>query len=296
MRVTQQSQSMAMRADLHAVNSRLAAIQRQVASGRQLERASDGPAEALEAIRYRRSLRAYDQYDRNLGDAKSWLGTADSTLEAVDGRLTRIQDLTIQADNGSLGPSARAAIATELRAIADEMIGLANTDRLGRPIFAGTAGGAQAYADDGTFLGDTNPVNRTVGAGSTYQINAVGPDVFGVGNPADPANGNLFEFVRDLADKVDAGVDVAPGLDTIKAAQTRVHTAQATLGARLSSLEKLETRNIDTAIELTSSLSKVEDVDFTEAILDLKGQEAAYTTALSVTARILDQSLLNFLR
>ena len=137
-RITQQSHVSAMRSDLRVVSSRLAKIQRQVASGRQIERASDAPSVALEALRYRRSMRAYGQYDRNLNDAKNWLGTADTALESIDNRISRAQDLTIQADNGSLSPAARAAIATELRAIADEMVGLANTDHLGRPIFSGT--------------------------------------------------------------------------------------------------------------------------------------------------------------
>ncbi len=296
MRVTSNSQSAAMRADLGDVSGRLARIQRQVASGREIERASDGPARALEALRYRRSLRAYEQYDRNLGDAKAWLNTTDTTLDSVDTQLTRAQDLTIQADNGSLSATARSAIATELRAIADEVVSLANTRHLGRPIFSGTAGGDQAYAGDGTFLGDTRAVNRTTGAGSSHQVNAVGPDVFGVQDLTDPANGDVFQVLRDIADKVEAGTQAAGGLDGIDAARSRLNTVRATMGSRLSSIEQLEVRNTGTKIEMRSALSETEDVDLTDAILELKGQEAAYTAALSVTARILDQSLLNFLR
>lgn len=285
-----------MRADLSSVGSRLATIQRQVASGRQIERISDAPSVGLEALRYRRSLRTYEQYDRNLSDAKNWLGAADTALEAVDSRINRAQDLAIQADNGSLSPAARIAIATELRSIADEMVGVANTHHLGRPIFAGTAGGARAYDSSGLFLGDTNVVNRTVAGGATTQVNAVGPDVFGVENPGDPANGNTMEMIRSLADDVEAGVLVAGSLDSLNAARTRVHTSQATLGARLASLEQLEVRNGSVTGQLQTSLSEAEDVDLTKAILDLKSQETAYTAALSVSGRILNQSLLDFLR
>jgi len=296
MRVTQQSQTSAMRADLATVSGRLAKIQQQVASGRQLERASDNPAGALAALRYRRSLRSYEQYDRNIGDAKMWLGTADSALKGIDDRLTRAQDLTIQAENGALGPTARNAIATELRAIAEEMIGLGNTRTLGRPIFGGTSGNAQAYDPSGTYVGDSGVVNRTVGSGSSYQVNVTGPEVFGIENPGDPINGNTFEMLREIADRVEAGVGVSDGLDAIARSRTSVNNAQATLGARLSSLEKLEARNVDVTIEMRSALSETEDIDLADAILDLKNQEAAYTVALNVTARILDRSLMDFLR
>lgn len=295
-RITQQAHISAMNADLRVVSSRLAAIQRQVASGRQIERASDSPSAALEALRYRRSLRTYGQYERNLNDAKNWLGNADTALESIDDRLRRAQDLTIQADNGALSPAARTAVATELRAIADEMLGIANTEHLGRPIFNGTSGDSAAYDSNGAYLGDGGTIERTVSSGTTIEVNVTGSDVFGVENPGDPANGNIFELVRTIADAVDAGVEVSGFLDGIAGAQTRVHSAQATLGARLSSVEKLESRNSDTTVELTSSLSQAEDVDLTEAILGLKSQEAAYTAALSVTGRILDRSLLDFLR
>ena len=296
MRVTQQSQSLVMRSDLSLVSSRLADIQRQVASGRQLERASDDPAGALEALRYRRSLRSYEQYDRNIGDAKAWLRTADSALQAIDARLTRAKDLTVQADNGSLDKVARDAVAAELRAIADEMVGLANTHHLGRPIFGGASGNAQAYDPSGVFQGDTGAVTRTVGSGLSYQVNVTGPDVFGVENPGDPMNGNTFEVLREIADRVEAGLPAAAGLDAIARAHEGVHTSQSTLGTRLASLEKLEARHEGTTIEMRSALSEREDVDLADAILDLKSQEAAYTAALGVAGRILDRSLLDFLR
>lgn len=295
-RITQQAHASAMRADLTSVSTRLAAIQRQVASGRQIERASDAPSVALEALRYRRSIRTYGQYERNLKDAKNWLGAGDHALGTIDTRLSRVQDLTIQADNGALSPAARASIATELRAIATEVVGIANSDHLGRPIFSGTAGGDRAYDDNGIYLGDMSAVDRTISSGAKSQVNVVGPEAFGVENPGDPANGNVIEMIRAIADDVDAGVDVSGHLDTINTAQSRLHTAQATLGARLASIEKLEHRNSGITTELRSALSEAEDVDLTDAILNLKTQEAAYTAALSVSGRILDRSLLDFLR
>lgn len=296
MRITQQSQTSTIRADLASVSSRLADIQRQVASGRVLERASDDPAAALEALRYRRSLRAYEQFDRNVGDAKMWLSSADSSLESADTRLTRAQDLTIQAENGALGATERLAIATELRSIADEMVGIANTQQFGRPIFGGNTGNNRAFDDSGTYLGDGGEVRRTVGNGVSYQVNVTGEEAFGVSNTADPLNGNMFEMLREIADRVEAGSPAAVGLDAIDGARTRLHDAQATAGARLASLENLEARNGEVTVDMKSALSEAEDVDLSEAILDLKSSEVAYEAALSVTGRILDRSLLDFLR
>lgn len=295
-RITQQSHLSAMRTDLTQVSSRLADIQRQVASGKTMERASDAPSAALESLRYRRSLRTYGQYERNLSDAKNWLGAADTGMAAVDDRLSRVQDLTIQADNASLSSEARAAISVELRAVADELVGLMNSNHLGRPLFGGTVGGTQAYDNTGTYLGDFGVVERSISSGSTFQVNVTGPDVFGVDDPADPMNGNIVEMVRRIADDVDAGIEVRGALGAIETSQTRLHSAQATLGARLASIEKLENRNFDTMTDLRSSLSETEDVDLAEAILELTTQEAAYSAALNISGRLLSQSLLDFIR
>jgi len=285
-----------MRSDLSSAGSRLSLIQRQVASGKRLQRASDGPAAALEALRYRRSIRSYDQYGKNITDSKSWLGTADNALQTIDNRLTRAHDLTIQAENGSLGSAARTAIAAEIRSIADELVGIANTRHLGRPIFAGTSGADSAYAADGTYQGDSGVVLRTVSNGVRVQVNANGPDVFGATDATDPLNGDMFQVLSEIADRVDAGNSPSVGLDSIKRIQTGVRTVEATLGSRLASIESLEVRNGEKTDGLNSALSRTEDIDLTEAILSLKGQEASYQAALGVSGRILSQSLLDFLR
>ena len=295
-RITQQGRTAGINADLQLAGSRLSKIQRQVASGRQIERPSDAPAVALEALRYRRTLRTYGQYDRNLDDAKNWLGSADSALQAVDSRIRRAQDLTIQAENGALSPTARQAIAVELRSIADELVDLANTEHLDRPIFSGTSGASAAYQTDGTYLGDAGTVSRTISSGTTVQVNLTGEEIFGASAPADPANGNLFEFIRSVADDIDAGVSVGAALTGFSAAQDRVHTAQAALGSRLGTVERVENRNLDVSLDLNSSLSKVEDVDLSQAIVQLRADEASYQAALGITGRILQNSLLDFLR
>ena len=296
MRVTSQSQALSMRSDLASAGGRLADIQRQVASGKVLRRASDGPAAALEALRYRRSIRSYGQYDKNITDSKAWLGTADNALQAVDNRLTRAHDLTVQAENGSLGSAARTAIAAEIRSIADELVGIANTRHLGRPIFAGTSGVNSAYAADGSYQGDSGLVMRTVSSGVKVQVNANGPDVFGATDSADPLNGDMFQVLSEIADRVDAGTSPSAGLDSIKRVQSGVRTVEATLGSRVASIESLEARNRSKTDGLNSALSRTEDVDLTEAIMSLKGQEASYQATLGVSGRILSQSLLDFLR
>ena len=46
----------------------------------------------------------------------------------------------------------------------------------------------------------------------------------------------------------------------------------------------------------TDRLSKIEDADIAEAIMDLKAKEVAYQAALASAARVLNVSLVDYLR
>ena len=49
-------------------------------------------------------------------------------------------------------------------------------------------------------------------------------------------------------------------------------------------------------VSLANSLSEVEDIDLPKTIVDLQLQEVAYKAALGATARVVQPSLLDFLR
>ena len=50
------------------------------------------------------------------------------------------------------------------------------------------------------------------------------------------------------------------------------------------------------AIDVKERLSKVEDTDLAEALISLRSDEAAYQAALGVTARVIQPTLIDFLR
>ena len=68
------------------------------------------------------------------------------------------------------------------------------------------------------------------------------------------------------------------------------------MGFRSSSMELLEARVASISISSTESLSLVRDIDLAEAILEIQRQELSYQAALQVGARVLQTSLINFLR
>jgi flagellar hook-associated protein 3 FlgL len=296
-RVTTSSTTALMLRDIQAAQLGLTDIQGQVATNKRVRIASDDPLAALASLGNRAELRRNDQLGRNADRATEWLNAADRvSTQAVD-LLTQARGLVIQATSGATDQTARLAIANQLRQLRESLLSTANTQVGGRSIFAGTAAGA-AYDASGTYLGDAGVVSAPVAAGVTMQINRTGPEFFGTADPLDPTNGDVFQQLDALATAVqnnDVGA-VQAGLGQIDSSTTRIQTAQTELGSRLSQLQDLRTAATAHAQDLTSQVSQLEDVDLAEATITLKARELAYQSALGVAGRILQTTLLDFLR
>ncbi|QGG94633.1 flagellar hook-associated protein FlgL [Actinomarinicola tropica] len=294
-RVTNTSASRTMLASIHRNARQLNDSQERIATGKQVRRPSDGPAQVLSALDYRAQLRRNEQMKRNSLDARAWLDNADSSLTHAVDRLTRARTLVVGAINGSADAQSRAAYAAEIRAIREELVQTANTQYLGRPIFAGTSDATSAYAADGTYLGNEGQVQRNVAPDVSIRVNRTGPEVFGTA--ADP-DGNVFQVLEQIAAALDAGDTGAAsaGLEAIGRAADRIERAQVEMGARSKQVEEIGFRNAEVDVELKASLSEVEDVDIAETLIEVRIQEMAYNAALSVTAKVIQPTLLDFLR
>ncbi|MPY94786.1 MAG: flagellar hook-associated protein 3 [Acidimicrobiia bacterium] len=297
-RVTSTTISNTLLTDLQRAARRMADSQGRISSGKAIQRPSDGPAATLRALDTRAELRRQAQYERNATDAEGWLNMADATLMTSVERLTRARDLLVGAVNGAADQRSRDASAAEVESIRSELIDMANTSYLGRPLFAGSASTPTAYTDAGEYQGDGAPITRAIGPGSEVQVNVSGETVFGVRDPGDPANGDLFQVLEQAVADLRAG-DVAAagqGLERIDAAMDRIGVSQATLGTRARQLEAQASRNSSTTIDLKAGLSEVEDIDYAQAIIEVKTEEMAYQAALSVTAKVIQPTLIDFLR
>lgn len=111
--------------------------------------------------------------------------------------------------------------------------------------------------------------------------------------------GTLFDMVIRLRDSLymndaeDAGSRALGGMDL---AIENLLKYRTDLGAKSSRLEIVKSRITQDKTNIEDILSKNEDVDITEAVTRLKMLEVAHRAALGVTARVIQPTLLDFLR
>lgn len=291
MRITQQTMTARVGDNLQAALDRVSTLQERLSSGKAVQRPSDAPASAVAALRYRADIRRAEQLKRNADDAQGWLDTTDRALTSGLGVLNRARELVLQGSNGSMGPADRAAIAEEVDGLRQTLLAIGNTSYLGRPVFSGTASGTLAYDASGAYLGDAGAVDRAVAPNVTVRTNLTGPAAFG------PGGADAFAVLSQLADHLrNDPSQLQADLTAVDGAMRRMTDAVAGIGARAKQVDDVRVRLEDGIVQSTNGLAEVESVDLPATIIELQLQEVAYQAALGATARVIQPSLLDFLR
>lgn len=293
-RVTQPMMVATSLRNLQSGLSKYADLQEQLSTGKVLNRASDSPTDATASMRTRVSIGDTERYVRNAENGIGWLNTADTTLSTMGGTVRRARELALQgASTGSSSATARESLAVEVDQLRADLISQANTTYLGRPILGGTTAGSAAFdATTGQYVGDTGQVQRTIADGVKVRVDVAGTDVIG------PDGASAFDELANLATALRAGdqAGMQTALARLSARQTAITTAQATVGAAYNRVDGAAQRGKDALIALRTSLSEVEDADLPKTMVDLQMQQVAYQAALSATAKVMQPSLIDFLR
>ncbi|WP_199424694.1 flagellar hook-associated protein FlgL [Actinotalea solisilvae] len=292
-RVTQQTVQRSTLANLQLNLGRMADLQAKMSGGKVLTKPSDDPSATGQAMQVRAERRAAEQHARNADDGAGWLTTVDGALQTSVAALRKARDLTVQgANTGSMSQTARDAIAVELEGIRDALLDQANTRYNGRSVFAGTSDAAQAF-EPGSYTWNgsaTGSVQRRLGPEQTVRADQDGAAAFGQGA------GSAFALIDQIVADLRGGVNVGARLSEIDDRMTVMLGELADVGARHNQVMGAQSALKKTTMDLSSQLSGIEDIDLAEIIVELQMQEVAYQGALGATARVLQPSLMEFLR
>jgi flagellar hook-associated protein 3 FlgL len=292
MRVTQSMLSSNSLRNLSKSYDRLGVYQNQVSTGKKITKPSDDPVVAMKGMTYRSNLREVEQYKRNLSELYLWMDNSEAGMEQANNAIQRIRELVVQGKNGTYSDEDKKAIAREVEQLKDDLVTVANTKVAGRYIFNGTDVGTQPVAPGNppTVSHNTDDYLVEISRGIKLKGNV---------NPANVFSQDLFDTIQQIQDNLD-GIAGTQDLDTLLGDLDRIidtfSAERSELGARYNRLEMVENR-IDLQ-EVVSSriLSDNEDADLERVITDLTVQESVHRAALGVGARIIQPSLLDFLR
>lgn len=303
--------------------------QTQLSTGKKISVPSDDPVVASRALKLRTDVSKLEQYQKNISDAQSWLSATDETLGAIGKVLQTAREKMVQAANGTNTDEETRAIAQEIKHLRTQAIHLSNSSYSGRYIFSGFKTDQKLMVDDETSadfgkfainvdsLGTATTAARSekifyeVGVGDNININITGGDLFnnrntGTTNTGVAVAGETSSMIKMFDEaiyhmEIDKTVEkdkfekISACLDTMDAEIQNVLRVRADVGARQNRMDLTEDRMGNDLVNFTKSMSLNEDVDVAETIMNLKNEENVYQSSLAAGARIIQQSLVDFL-
>ncbi len=287
-------------AQFSALSTKVNQIQNEISTGKKLNAPSD------DAVGYQR----LQGLNRGTADDKAWssnitlaqtlLQQTDTALTSVTDRIQQVQELAVQANNGTLSADNRAALATQVRAALSDLVNIANSkDVRGQPLF-GSATGDTAITQDAsgnvTFTGSGDPPSIPIGDGNSVQPTESAQRVFG-NIPTATGTTDVFSLLSSIASALDSGSPIPSGaLDSLTAAGNQVSNVQGAAGARSARLDLEASRLQDTATARATETSSIQDVDVTSAITELQKTSTVLQATQASFSKFSQLSLFNYLR
>lgn len=296
MRITQSMLSSNSLKNLSESYRRMGQYQDQLATGKKITKPSDDPVVAMKGMFYRSGLTEVEQYKRNLSEIYLWMENSEAGIEQGNNGLQRVRELVIQGKNDTMSPTDREAIAREVEQIKDDLVQVANTQVSGRYIFHGTD-----ISNPPVTTANPPKVAKNLGdpAINNYKVEiSRGISLRANVNPANVFNQELFDVVQGIQTSLEENQPEALTglLERLDKAMDSLSAERSELGARNNRLEMIDNRIAQQEVMASRVLSDNEDADIERVITDLKTQESVHRAALGVGARILQPTLLDFLR
>lgn len=287
-------------ADLSAQETGVGQLQQQLASGNKVNQPSDNPAAAVQIMQLQAFQTRLTQYQSNASDAIGWLGTANGTMNQIADQLQQVRNEVLSVSSvQDQGPSAMNALADQIDSARQSLVGLANANYGGQPLFAGTASGSAAYDPSGDYLGSGSSPTRTVAPGVTIAVSVTGPSVFGSGTSGllSDASGNLGVLAQISSDLRAGNVSAVLGTDlnNLDTAISQVTSQAAVVGANYDHAQEMSQQAASSLSSVQGDLSNLDNVDMANAMSQLTVQQTSLQAALWATAQLGKASLVNYL-
>ena len=294
-------------AQMGVTQDRLSKTQTQLSTTKQINKPSDAPDQAATITRLKSAIDRQNAYVSTINSVKDKLSQQETAASNATDVLTRLKELTIQAANDTYSGVDRKSIDLEVRQLRDQLLSLANTqDVNGNFIFSGSRVGKQAFATDENgklvYQGDQTVSATGVGDQSAVDINRSGTNPFDKIVRLDENNKKMavgfFQVIDDLSAALQSndsgGIKRAVGEMTNL--QQGLSDSLASIGAATNKIDNQASLAEENVLRMKSTLSQVEDTDYTEAITKMNKDILALQAAQSSFAKIAQLNLFDYIK
>lgn len=300
MRVTDTILKNTFLANLAFSSERLHEKEIRVLTNKKVNKPSDSPVDALNALAIRERLNEIEQYQRNISRTKMLLQNTETVVSQITEIFQRVKTLTIQGASDSYGPSDKLSISYEVDQLLEQLFVASNNKSETTYTFAGTYNDVAPYTVERNQDGDITSVStggssgdiiRILGESVRLKSNINGAELFESGQ-------NLFDALIKVRDDLRAGDTdgLRNDLNILNEASEKVINIQAVIGSKVNRVMAAENRAENDHINFSEFLSNAVDIDAAVAITEYQMELLTLQSSLQAGARLLHPRLGDFLR
>ncbi len=310
MRVTEGSNFESIRDSMRRSREKMEGLQTQAATLKKVNRPSDDPSATSQVLRIRSEKANIEQFQLNSKIAENYLMNTDQAISDLSDVVSRAKELAIsQSSMASSSEDTRKGVSEEVRQLFQQAVSVANRRVGDRYIFGGYKTQTSPVDTNGAYSGDQGQMMVEIGDDVFIAMNVPGSEVFntkpntaakGQNGYSEPGqeNVNVFDELQHLnigllSGDLDAIRDTLERFDQLHG---QLISIRAKVGSRIQGLQytnqAMDRQQISNSV-LSSSL---EDADVAQVVSDLNKEESVFKSSLAASKRLIQPTLLDFLR
>lgn len=300
--LTQQTQNALMYTN--SATNRLSILQERAVSGKRISKSSDDVPGTSNAMSLRSSIKSIEQFASNITTSQPLLKTTLSAVDQITDITNSVRNIALAAVNPDFTGNTRQTYLDQLDGLMEQLVDVAKTKHNDQYIFSGTASSVCPISENTasdpetglppfTYDGSTQSKNVKVLAWVTLPVNVAGNDIFGFESGGDAQGSDIFSMITRLKNAIESGDSdsISSEISNIDKNYDNILTWSSRLGSWSARMDNASTTLEETKVRLKEMLSDTEDIDISEAVVELKTQQNVYQVAVSVTQMILELSL-----
>jgi flagellar hook-associated protein 3 FlgL len=279
-------------------------LQEQLSTGLRVNRPSDDPLALRRAVNAQGEIGKNEQYLSNITSIGPQLRETEGAVQSAVQIIQRMSELTLQANNGTNTQAQRDQIASEANELIEDLLTQGNRVSNGRYVFGGSRTqsepmlanrNASGEISSVFYAGDVEQLQVEISEGLTVASNQPGLQTFFSINAQTV---DIYTTLIDIRDAMRSGDTNAmgAGIGELETAQEQLSVVLSRVGAVQNRLERAESTLESINVQLAETVSDNIDADFAEVALNLNAQTNAYQAALNAGARVIQPSLLDYVR
>ena len=310
MRITNSSMIRNHMYDVQQGLQRVDNLNRQLDSGKQINRVSDDPHKAVKIMNLNNEIKYVEKHNQNVEEVVGWMNNTDANLEEFENLLVDIKDGLLKVGNGTYSDEEMRAIQAELNEKLKALGETLNTTHGGRYMFGGTAVDEPPILieeKDGVVTLKLNPnindedLKAEISDGISMDYNISATEIFNKDgkNYLNSIN-DLSKLMNDIANGVDVEDNKKELLGNVKKDIddffNRTVDTRTKFGVKVNTAEKIKDLNDENILNMKGVLSLEQDVDYVNKFIELKSAELVYNASIQVGAKLIQPSILDYLR